>query len=313
MPTDTPRLIFMGTPEFAAAALAALIAADRAPVAVYTQPMRPAGRGQKATASPVHALAERHGLPVHTPLNFKTADARAAFAAHAADLAIVAAYGLILPQAVLDAPRRGCVNLHASLLPRWRGAAPIQRAILAGDRETGICLMRMEAGLDTGPVHARAAVPITDTTTGGELHDNLAALAARLLIAHLPGLLDGTLPADPQPADGVTYAAKLGAADRRLDFSQSAVALDRVVRAFAPRPGAQAEFGGEMFKILAATPLAGDAAAPPGTLLDAYPTVACGSGRLRLERLQRPGRGPLDAAAFRAGFNWMTEDAKNFT
>jgi methionyl-tRNA formyltransferase len=297
---ERPRLGFLGTPDFAATSLRALIDAGQPPVCVYAQPPRPAGRGHKPQPSAVERLAHAAGIELRTPVKLRDPEAIRAFEALDLDLAIVAAYGLILPQPVLDAPRRGCINLHASLLPRWRGAAPIQRAVLAGDTVTGITLMQMDAGLDTGAMLRQEALPIDPGMTGGALHDRLAVLAARLLVDSLPDLLAGRLDPTPQPADGVTYAAKIDRAELRLDWARPALELERVVRAFAPRPGAYAVHGGERIKILGAAALDGTGA--PGTVLDAQPTVACGVGALRLTRLQRAGRDALDAESFQRGF-----------
>lgn len=299
------RLAFMGTPDFAVPTLQALAEAGHEIAAVYSQPPRPAGRGQKDRPSPVQAFAESQGWPVRTPKSLKTPEAQADFAALKLDAAVVVAYGLILPQAVLDAPRLGCVNVHASLLPRWRGAAPIQRAILAGDTETGVTIMQMEAGLDTGPMLLREAVPITAETTAQGLHDRLAALGAAMINKALGGLLDGSLAATPQPAEGVTYAEKLDKAEGRLDWRESAVALDRRVRAFTPWPGAyfevEMEKGRERVKVLAAEPL--DEGGAPGMVLDDRATIACGEGALRLVKLQRAGKAPMAADAFLRGFD----------
>ena len=299
------RLAFMGTPDFAVPPLQALAEAGHEIAAVYSQPPRPAGRGQKDRPSPVQAFAESQGWPVRTPKSLKTPEAQADFAALKLDAAVVVAYGLILPQAVLDAPRLGCVNVHASLLPRWRGAAPIQRAILAGDTETGVTIMQMEAGLDTGPMLLREAVPITAETTAQGLHDRLAALGAAMINKALGGLLDGSLAATPQPAEGVTYAEKLDTAEGRLDWRESAVALDRRVRAFTPWPGAyfevEMEKGRERVKVLAAEPL--DEGGAPGMVLDDRATIACGEGALRLVKLQRAGKAPMAADAFLRGFD----------
>ena len=299
-PGDPPRLAFLGTPDFAATSLNALIEAGRAPVCVYAQPPRPAGRGQQPQPTPVERRARAAGLEVRTPARLRDADAIRDFAALELDLAVVAAYGLILPPGILAAPRRGCVNLHASLLPRWRGAAPIQRALLAGDTVTGITLMQMDAGLDTGAMLRRVEVPIDPTTTGGELHDRLADAAARLLIDSLDDLIAGRLTATPQPADGVTYAAKIDRAELRIDWRRPAREIERIVRAFAPRPGAYAVLDGERIKVLAAA--VADGGGDPGTLLDDRLLVACGEGALRLTRLQRAGRAPLDADALLRGF-----------
>jgi methionyl-tRNA formyltransferase len=294
------RLAFMGSPTFALPTLKALLDADHEVACIYAQPPRPAGRGRDERACPVHAFAVARGLPVRTPKSLKSADEQAQFAALGCDAAVVAAYGLILPAAVIAAPRLGCFNVHASLLPRWRGAAPIQRAILAGDTETGVSIMRVDEGLDTGPVLLVARVPITATTTGGELHDALAALGARLMVEALAGVAAGTLAPRPQPAIGVTYAAKIGREDERLDWTQPASALERAVRALSPAPGVWFEHAGERIKVLAAQ--TSMASGIPGTVLDGTPTIACGTGALALLRLQRPGRRPLEGAAFLRGY-----------
>jgi len=291
------RLAFMGSPDFAVPALRALHAAGHEIVAVYCQPPRPAGRGHRETPCPVHRVALELGLPVRTPVRLhRDAAEHAAFAAFGLDAAVVAAYGLILPKPMLDAPRRGCLNIHASLLPRWRGAAPIQAAILAGDTETGITIMRMEEGLDTGPMLLKATVPIGSHDTTPVLHDALATLGARLILEALAT----DPPAVPQPAEGATYAPKLTKEDGRLDWRQEAVALDRRVRALNPWPGTYFEHAGEPVRVLAAEPAPG--AGPPGQVLDDAATIACGTGALRLIRLQRPGRTPLPAEAFLRGF-----------
>lgn len=296
------RLVFMGTPEFAVPTLAALVEAGHEIACVYTQPPRPAGRGHAERAAPVQVFAEARGLPVRCPRTLRDAEAQAAFAALDADAAVVAAYGLILPAPVLEAPRLGCINVHASLLPRWRGAAPIQRAILAGDKETGVTIMLMDAGLDTGPILLQERVPITGTTTAAELHDTLAQLGARLIGPALDGLAAGTLRLVPQPTEGVTYAPKLSREDGRIDWRQPASMLERQVRALNPWPGTWFEHMGQTLKLLAAEIVEVDTAAPPGTVLDERLTVACGEGALRLLTLQRPGRAALDAAAFLRGY-----------
>jgi methionyl-tRNA formyltransferase len=291
------RIAFMGSPDFAVPALRALHAAGHEIAAVYAQPPRPAGRGQRATPCPVHRAALELGLPVRTPARVKRDTAEhAAFAALDLDVAVVAAYGLILPKPMLDAPRRGCFNIHASLLPRWRGAGPIQAAILAGDAETGITIMRMEEGLDTGPMLLREAVPIVPRATTPEIHDTLAALGSSLILRALAE----DPPAVPQPEAGVTYAPKIAKEDGRLDWSQPADALDRRIRALTPWPGCFFAHGGETLRVLAAEPAEG--AGPPGTVLDGAPTIACGTGALRLLRLQRAGRAPLPAAEFLRGY-----------
>ena len=294
------RLVFMGTPEFAVPTLEALLDAGHEVAAVYTRPPRPAGRGRRERPSPVHAFAETRGLVVRTPTSLKSEEARAEFAAITADAAVVAAYGLILPPPVLAAPRLGCFNVHASLLPRWRGAAPIQRAIMAGDNWSGVTIMKMDAGLDTGPIVLQERVRITGDMTAGMLHDRLAGLGATLMLRALAGVADGSLVARPQPGDGATYAAKLTPEEERLDWSRPAAELDRLVRALAPRPGAWFEHAGGRVKVLAAEP-APQASGPAGTVLDDAATVACGAGGLRLTRLQRPGKAPLPAAEFLRG------------
>lgn len=290
------KLAFMGTPAFAVPALAALVAAGHDVVAVYTQPPRPAGRGQKLTPSPVQQWAEQNGIPVHTPISLKDAEVQARFAALGPDAAVVAAYGLLLPLPILEAPRLGCLNIHASLLPRWRGAAPIQRAILAGDMETGICIMRMERGLDTGPVYQQAVLPIGPDDTGQTLHDALAELGAQEIVAVLERI--NQLHPEPQPETGVTYAAKISKDELRLDWNQPAEQLARQVRAF--HPSAWCLMNGERVKILSAQVEPG--AGAPGTILDDKLLVACGEGALRLLTLQRAGRGAVTAPALLAGF-----------
>jgi methionyl-tRNA formyltransferase len=290
----------MGTPDFAVPTLKALAAAGHEIAAVYCQPPRPAGRGQKPRPAPVQAYAEAQGWLVRTPASLKSSEAQADFASLNLDVAVVVAYGLILPPAILGAPRLGCVNVHASLLPRWRGAAPIQRAILAGDGETGVTLMQMEAGLDTGPMILQRALPIAQDSSAEALHDSLAALGAELINDALEGLDSSRLTATPQPEVGVTYAAKLDKAEGRLDWRDSAAELDRRVRAFTPRPGAFFEMNGERVKVLAAESL--PESGRPGCVLDDRATVACGTGALRLLKLQRAGKAPMDAEAFLRGF-----------
>ena len=293
------RVVFMGTPAFAATALAAIADAGHDVACAYSQPPRPAGRGHRETRSDVHELAAARGIPVRTPARLRDPAEHAAFAALDADIAVVAAYGLILPRPVLDAPRHGCINIHASLLPRWRGAAPIQRAILAGDRETGVCIMRMEEGLDTGPVLLRAAMPIGDEATAGALHDALAALGARLVVEALRGVAAGTLRAEPQPEAGVTYASKIAKEEARLGWTRPATELARAVRGFNPFPGVFFELGGERIRVLAARAEPGRG--EPGTALDDALLVACGEGALRALVVQRAGRAAMDAADFLRG------------
>ncbi|ABI57967.1 methionyl-tRNA formyltransferase [Alkalilimnicola ehrlichii MLHE-1] len=303
--SGAPRLVFAGTPDFAVPSLQALLEAGHRPVAVYTQPDRRAGRGRRPRPSPVKQQAEAQGLPVRQPESLRDPRAQAELAELAPDLMVVIAYGLILPQAVLQIPALGCVNLHASLLPRWRGAAPIQRAILAGDDETGVCLMRMEAGLDTGPVLARARCPIGPRETGGSLHDRLAALAGTLLHDRLDDLLADRLPAQPQPEAGVCYADKLRKDEAWLDWRRDARQLDRQVRAFNPWPVAQTLCQGQVLRVWEAEPVAapaGDAA--PGTVVRADGdgiVVVAGEGALRLQTLQAAGGRPLGVREFLNG------------
>ncbi len=292
------RLAFMATAAFAVPTLEALCAAGHEVAAVYTRPPRRAGRGQGLARSPVDQAAERLGLAVRTPPRLDD-DACRAFASLGLDACVVAAYGLILPAAVLAAPRLGCVNVHPSLVPRWRGPAPIPRTIEAGDRETGVTIIAMDEGIDSGPVLLVERLPVAERATAGSLHDILAGLGARLLVAALAGLGAGTLAATPQPGTGVSYAAKPDKAEGRLDWRRPAAELDRLVRAFDPRPGARFELDGRPIKALAAEVAEGGGA--PGTLLAADFTVACGAGALRLTRVQGAGRAATDGAAFLRG------------
>lgn len=296
------RVVFAGTPDFSVPCLEACRASGAEVVAVYTQPDRPAGRGRKLTPSPVKQAALAAGIPVEQPLSLKPGEVQARLAAYRPDLLVVVAYGLILPRAVLAIPPRGCWNVHASLLPRWRGAAPIQRAILAGDAETGVALMQMEAGLDTGPVLLERRTPITRTDTGGSLHDRLAALGAELLGAGLARALAGeTLAATPQAAAGATYAHKLDKAEAHLDFTRPAIELERQVRAFDPWPGNDAEIAGERVRVWAAQALDTPHAVAPGSVLAASRDgidLACGTGALRITALQRPGGRRITAADY---------------
>ena len=295
------RIVFAGTPDFAVPCLRAAAARNEV-VAVYTQPDRPAGRGRGLTPSPVKREAIARGIPVLQPENFKAQVSRDALAALQPDVMVVVAYGLILPQSVLDIPAHGCWNVHASLLPRWRGAAPIQRAIQAGDTETGVCLMQMERGLDTGPVLRSQAMPIGEGDTGGQLHDRLSELGAQVLSDGLGLLRAGIVPvARAQPAEGVTYAHKLDKAEARLDWTQPAQALARTVRAFNPWPMAEAQLAGERVRIHGAVPLALEHRAAPGTVLLAGREgidVACGEGALRIRVLQREGGRAITAADY---------------
>ena len=289
------KVVFMGTPDFSVPVLDALVAQHEV-VAVYCQPPRPAGRGQALRPSPVQARAEALGLPVRHPVSLKGAEAQAEFAALGVDVAVVVAYGLILPQAVLDAPRMGCLNIHASLLPRWRGAAPIHRAIMAGDAETGICIMQMEAGLDTGPVLLRQAVTIGAEETTGELHDRLSALGAELIVQALALLPD--LTPEAQPAEGVTYAAKIDKAEARVDWTLPAAQVDRLIRGLSPFPGAWCLMGGERVKLLRSRVVAGAGAA--GQVLGGF-TIACGDGAVEILAAQREGKKAQSGADFLRG------------
>ena len=291
------RVIFMGTPDFSVPVLDALVEAGHEIAAVYCQPPRPAGRGKKDRPTPVHARAEALGLEVRPPKSLKSDDEQARFAALNADVAVVVAYGLILPQPVLDAPSHGCLNIHASLLPRWRGAAPIHRAIMAGDAETGICIMQMEAGLDTGPVLLREATEIGRDETTGALHDRLSAMGARLIVEALARL--DTLSPEPQPEEGVTYASKIDKAEAAVDWSRPAEEVSRQIRGLAPFPGAWTMREEDRIKLLGARVVEGTGT--PGEALDDAFVIACGSGAVQVTRAQRAGRGAPDADSFLRG------------
>ncbi len=293
------RLAFMGSPAFALPALEALIEAGHEIACVYTQPPRPAGRGKQERPTPVHAYAAARGIDVRTPKSLKRAEEQAEFAALKLDAAIVVAYGLILPKPSLDAPRLGAFNLHASLLPRWRGAAPIQRAIMAGDRVTGVQVMRMEEGLDTGPVLASAETTIEFDDNASTLHDRLAAIGAPLLVRALEQIERGDAAETPQAEEGVTYAHKITPAETRIDWARPARELDCMIRALAPSPGAWFDLHGERVKALQCRLGQGDGA--PGEALDDALLIACGDGALRLLAVQKQGRGPLDSEAFLRG------------
>lgn len=292
------RLVFMGTPDFSVPVLDSLVAAGHEVAAVYCQPPRPAGRGKKERPSPVQVKAVKLGLEVRHPVSLKGAEEQAEFADLKADIAVVVAYGLILPQAILDAPTHGCLNIHASLLPRWRGAAPIHRAIMAGDAETGVCIMQMEAGLDTGPVLMRQQTTIEAYDTTASLHDRLSTLGASLIVDALAAL--PTLTPMPQPDVGVTYASKIDKDEARVDWAKSAVEVDRLIRGLSPFPGAWTEIDGERVKLLHSRPV--KAKGPAGQVLDETLTIACGSGAIQPLRLQRAGKAAQDVEVFLRGW-----------
>ncbi|KAB2685568.1 MULTISPECIES: methionyl-tRNA formyltransferase [Brucella/Ochrobactrum group] len=298
------RVVFMGTPEFSVPILTAIIGHGYEVVAVYTQPPRPAGRrGLELTKSPVHEKAEQFGIPVFTPKSLKSPEEQAVFASLEADVAIVVAYGLLLPQAILDAPRLGCYNGHASLLPRWRGAAPIQRAIMAGDAETGMMIMKMDAGLDTGPVAMAEKIAITPDMTAGELHDRLSMIGADLMIRALGALERESLALQPQAEEGVTYAAKIDKAEARIDWSKPAKDVHNTIRGLSPFPGAwcEMEINGAVERVKLQRSTLGEGRGEPGAVLDDRLTVACGEGAVRLVTLQRSGGKPLPAQEFLRG------------
>jgi methionyl-tRNA formyltransferase len=294
------RLAFLGTPDFSVPVLRALVEAGHEVAVVYSQPPKPAGRGQQVQKSPVHVAAEAMGIEVQTPRTLRDAEQQSLFVAYNLDAAVVVAYGLILPQAVLDAPRLGCLNIHFSLLPRWRGAAPVPRAMLAGDHEVGICIMQMDAGLDTGGVLAREAMPITPEITAPELLAKLTERGAALTLEALAGREAGTLQPVPQPSEGVTHAAKLSREDGRVDWTKPAAVIERQIRALQPWPGCFFMMGEEAIKLLKAE-IVTDKSGAAGALLDGDFTVACGEGALRLTSLQRAGKKPTDGASFLRG------------
>lgn len=291
------RVVFMGTPEFSVPVLDALVEAGHDIAAVYCQPPRQAGRGKKERPTPVHARATELGLEVRHPVSLKGAEEQAEFAALKVDVAVVVAYGLILPQAILDAPAQGCLNIHASLLPRWRGAAPIHRAIMSGDAETGVCIMQMEAGLDTGPVLLRQSTAIEVEETTAQLHDRLSDMGAALIVEALSKL--PTLVPEVQPEEGVTYASKIDKVEAAIDWSAPAEEVDRKIRGLSPFPGAFVEHDGQRIKLLASRLVSGEGI--PGEVLDDQLTIACGSGAVQLLRLQRAGKAAQDAEVFLRG------------
>ena len=295
------RLAFMGSPEFSVTTLSALIDAGHEIVCVYAQPPKPAGRGQKERPCPVHAEANRLGIPARTPKSLRADDVKTEFAELNLDAAIVVAYGLILPQEILDAPKLGCLNVHASLLPRWRGAAPIQRAIMAGDTETGVGIMQMDEGLDTGDVLAEAKTSIAADETASTLHDRLSEMGASLLVPTLSAYAAGDLVATAQSADGITYASKLERGEGLIDFQALAGEIECRVRALNPWPGTWFEHENARIKV-GAVELLNDATGEPGTLIDNELSIACGLGAVRPVRLQRPGKGMMDADAFLRGY-----------
>ena len=293
------RLAFMGSPEFAVPTLEAILAAGHDVACIYSQPPRPAGRGKHLSKTAVHEVAERRGIDVRTPENFKAAADREVFAALKLDVAVVVAYGLLLPQAILDAPRLGCFNLHGSILPRWRGAAPIHRAVMAGDAVTGVQVMKMEAGLDTGPVMMTATTPITETDTTGDVHDRLSLLGAGLMVKALAELEAGPVKLVTQAAEGVTIATKVSPAEGRIDWKRPAAEVSAHIRGLSPHPGAWFETDGVRIKVLHA--LAEKGSGSPGEVLDDNLLVACGEGAVRLTRLQRAGKGQMTAEEFQRG------------
>ncbi|WP_169567284.1 methionyl-tRNA formyltransferase [Sneathiella limimaris] len=294
------RIAFMGTPDFSCTVLKALLETEHEIVCVYSQPPRKAGRGKSLRPTPVHQLAESNGIPVRTPVSLKSEEAQREFADLNLDVAIVVAYGLLLPKAILDAPKFGCLNLHASLLPRWRGAAPIQRAIMAGDTETGVGIMQMAEGLDTGDVLAELKIPITPLTTAGSLHDELAEAGAVLMVQTISHLGDGSLTPSVQPEEGVTYAKKIDKAEAKINWNLPSDELSCHIRGLSPFPGAYFEVDGTRIKVLNVEHV--DASGAPGEVLDDFLTVACGQGALKLTLLQRAGKSPMDTLTFLNGF-----------
>ena len=296
------RVVFMGTPDFSVPTLTEIVSSGHEVVAVYTRAPKPAGRGQAERKSPVHLAAEGFGIPVFTPRSLKGADEQGVFALHDADVAIVVAYGLLLPRPILEAPRFGCLNLHGSLLPRWRGAAPIQRAIMAGDQQTGVQVMQMDEGLDTGPVAVGEIIPIGPDLTAGELHDQMMRVGADLMGRALAALERGSLDFTPQPETGALYAKKIEKSESRIDWSLPATEVHNHIRGLSPFPGAwfELDLGGKPTRVKVLRSTLADGSATPGTLLDNL-TIACGSGAVRLVQVQREGKGAMDAATFLRG------------
>lgn len=298
------RIVFMGTPEIAVPMLSEILATGHEVVAVYSQPPRPAGRGMDLRKSPVHTFAEASGLSVLTPKSLRGEAEQATFRSHVADVAVVIAYGLLLPKPILDAPRLGCLNMHGSALPRWRGAAPIQRAIMAGDTETAAMVMRMDEGLDTGPICLAERIAIGPDMTAGELHDRMMMTGASLMVRALAALERGSLSETPQPAEGVTYAQKIDKAEAHIDFTRAAAEVHNRVRGLSPFPGAWLEAGpeGKRERIKVLRSAVANGAGTPGTVLDGAPTIACGTGAVRLVEVQRAGRKPMSGAELMRGF-----------
>ena len=308
-PNKSPlRLVFMGTPDFSVVTAQALLDAGHSVVCVYSQPARPAGRGQKLQQTPVHTWAEKNGIEVRTPTSLKTDSEQQAFADLGADAGVVVAYGLILPQAILDAPKMGCFNVHASLLPRWRGAAPIQRAILAGDTQSGVVIMQMDAGLDTGDMVVSGTVDITHNTTAQILHDDLAEQGGHLIIEALNGMANGHITPTPQPETGVTYAKKLEKSEGKIDFTQSAEIIHRQIRAFTPWPSTYFERNGERIKVIGADYIP-EQSGHAGMVLDDNFLIACGEGAIRITKAQRPGKKPMQANDFLKGYQLSKGDS----
>lgn len=306
------RVIFMGTPEFSVPTLTEIVSAGHEVVAVYTRAPKPAGRGQAERKSPVHAAAESFGIPVFTPKSLKGEAEQAQFAALDAEVAVVVAYGLLLPKAILDAPSEGCLNLHGSLLPRWRGAAPIQRAVMAGDKQTGIVVMRMDEGLDTGPMGPSEIIPIGPDMTAGELHDQMMRIGADLMGRALAALERGSLDFTAQPEAGVTYARKIEKAEAKLDFSMAAEVVHNAIRGLSPFPGAwfELELGGKPVRVKALRSTLAQGDAVPGSLIGSDLTIACGTGAVRLTQVQREGKGAMDAATFLRGAGEMPKQVR---
>lgn len=309
--TTPLKIVFMGTPQFSVATAQSLYDAGHDIICVYSQPPRPAGRGKKIQKTAVHMWAENLGIPVRTPKSLKDPAEQQNFADLGADVGVVVAYGLLLPQAILDAPKMGCVNVHASLLPRWRGAAPIHRAIQAGDTQTGVVIMQMDAGLDTGDMILWDSVPITESTTCGNLHDTLAKMGGDLINPALNGMANGTITPTPQPDDGITYAHKITKDESLLDFTQPAETLHRQIRAFNPHPTAYFTHNGERIKVLSAEIIPDNEGNPAGTVINETLTIACGTEAIKITKAQRAGKKPMDTKTFLMGYKIKPKDPLN--